>query len=603
MSFREYVPKFDNVNDEFRSLFNDLEDYLKEITGLNPYKDSLIWYLEDAVPGSWSRRLKTIRKERNKVHGNYPDGAMPDARPEWNKFLKELKEEVEKNKGEIVQKLHKIYNERKNKDNKRSSSTQTNYTNKGQGTTKPANVNNGQGEQTQPNTSNKGNGTANTVNAKKVQANQTAKPNPKAELENYKKSKIAIIQKRIDNFETEFVDNSIPHAIRDKLKESANSYLVSMQNAATKDEADGRFDAYQRAFGDLKQHRIYLDWQKEKKESSAIKNKPAKKAPAKKSGNSVVVQNNSNGYNNVVVNNVTYVQADPQTVTNNPAPKSNARLSYYNSRSRGRLLAWLIPLIVVLVLAAGITCMCVFGNWTMWQYVIGAGGGLLLVGLGIGAYFLFNDVLDFEGYLVQILLEAIIIIVNFVLVCIYVMQYNIIFIWLASLTVLSGVALTVAAFANDDDFGWKVAGIASIILSALLFAVGLLVLYGNWKVWQVLIGTGVGFGVFAITMVLCCITINKDEESVDIGVFIGIFVLLVVVAITNGVLFGKYVSQYRVIFTSVSVGAIASSVVATVFAFIRGADWTEYGFIPPIVFIALSVALGLEFGLAYAFIK
>ena len=146
------------------------------------------------------------------------------------------------------------------------------------------------------------------------------------------------------------------------------------------------------------------------------------------------------------------------------------------------ILPWLGGALGIAILIAGAVCLGVFANripWTVWQWIIGAAGGLVACGAG----FLFSLVIGWfleeaigvdGGYLWAIHgVIAAIAIANIVLSFVYGGSYTIIFYWMSGYLLLASVIGTIDSFI-EYEAGAGVFGIADAVVLVGMLAVRIL---------------------------------------------------------------------------------------------------------------------------------
>ena len=491
----------DNYN-EFENLYKRLDNYLKRITGIHSDK-SMVFYLEFVLPAKESSWLTTLRQYRNfHAHNEQVKGINAPVPSEWLEWLQETLDYCEKHEKELVPKLIKAYEKYKHKYNNKNTNKTTN-SQIAQVTVKPLS-----GAKVSPKPSQ---GTKAPVKPSQSagKSNSSNKKNSRETLANYVNSKAGIIQNRINHLDQEFKSKGIPLNIRDRIENSANSYLVNLRSAHTLEEAEIVFKGYQLAFGnDVSNHPIVRKEQlKQYKEShisamnerisqlqpeavptarsyiEQLKNagtkeeaekifetfkKFAKKTAVKKTATIGTHQNDvtfGNGTQSVPQQSSAPSSANPYDSTSSERQPSKLR----------RALVIALPIVLTVALAVGITCLCLFANWTVWQHVIGVTSGLLLLGLGALLAKFSHKKFGWGEHVVPFFIAAIAAITNFVLLCVYTTRYCYIFIWLATCAIISEVVITVVAFAKGGSKVWKILTLSALGVAVLMLGIGLLI--------------------------------------------------------------------------------------------------------------------------------
>ena len=120
---------------------------------------------------------------------------------------------------------------------------------------------------------------------------------------------------------------------------------------------------------------------------------------------------------------------------------------------------------------AGCVCLGLFANWTVWQYIIGALGGLVLFAIAAFVTFILEDECV-EAYKVAPFFALFFAIVNFVLFCIFRGDYKVIFIFISVYCLLALPFLIIYAF-DDVEWGWGIVIIVETLLLVIAFILGL----------------------------------------------------------------------------------------------------------------------------------
>lgn len=130
----------------------------------------------------------------------------------------------------------------------------------------------------------------------------------------------------------------------------------------------------------------------------------------------------------------------------------------------------------ILVIGLFITFACVFNwPWTVWQWLIGIVGGVLLsaILLGIVAWLAEECLADY--YVLGSFVLGVCTLINFILLLIFRGNYKIIFGWFSGFELVVGAILAFAAF-DDCEEGWGGVQIVEILVNIALFVAGLICL-------------------------------------------------------------------------------------------------------------------------------
>ena len=290
-------------------------------------------------------------------------------------------------------------------------------------------------------------------------------------------------------------------------------------------------------------------------------------------------------------------RAQPAPAPAQPYPTT----PHFPAAPRKHLKPFLIALAIILgvgALVAGIVCICLFGNWTVWQYVIGAAGGLILCGVGYGIAYALNEASGYEIELyhsatVLLLLTAI---ANGVLFGVFHEKYLVIFIFISAYCLIAGVVSSIAAFSDvEDGWGWLL--IVETLLIAVQLTLQLLNFYLtiSWTVWQYILGAGGGL---LLAGVGACIAFLLEDGPL-IEWYKTTFVATLIVGIANIVLFGvlqgacHYV--YQIIFIFISAYCLLASLIATICAFDDVEDEWGWALIVEMIVFALALIFELIF--------
>lgn len=118
------------------------------------------------------------------------------------------------------------------------------------------------------------------------------------------------------------------------------------------------------------------------------------------------------------------------------------------------VLWWTVGIGIVVLIIAGIVCLCVFGkyiNWNVWQHIIGSIGGLILfVALFLLAIILDDElILDFK--ISEVVMLPIVAVTNFLLFLFLRENYKVLFIWLSAYAMLWGIILAFFSYTDDEE--------------------------------------------------------------------------------------------------------------------------------------------------------
>ena len=117
---------------------------------------------------------------------------------------------------------------------------------------------------------------------------------------------------------------------------------------------------------------------------------------------------------------------------------------------------------------------CVFNwSWTVWQWLIGIVGGIILSAILIGIVAWFEEECLADYYVLGTFVLGICVLLNFILLLIFKGNYKVIFGWFSGFELIVGAIL---AFVTCDDCeeGWGVAQIVEIVITIILFIVALI---------------------------------------------------------------------------------------------------------------------------------
>lgn len=129
----------------------------------------------------------------------------------------------------------------------------------------------------------------------------------------------------------------------------------------------------------------------------------------------------------------------------------------------------------VIIIAGLVLGLTISGYWTLWQFFIGGLGGLALLGIGIGLAMLASDMFDIEIYQFVPFLVFAVAVANFVLYCIFRVDYRIIFIFVSAYSLIGSGISTYIAF-DDYEAGWGIVQIAEAVIIVAGLVLGLIFL-------------------------------------------------------------------------------------------------------------------------------
>lgn len=160
----------------------------------------------------------------------------------------------------------------------------------------------------------------------------------------------------------------------------------------------------------------------------------------------------------------------PKTVNS----KSNVKPFYYSYRPSHykNVWPWITGVAVGVVIAVIVVCLCLFGrhlNWSSWQHIIGAIGGLMVFAGITSLTYLLDDKVILDYYLTAFISLLCIVVINFMLYCFLHNNYKIIFIWFSGYATIWGGLLAVYSF-DDVEEGWAIVHIIEslVILAAMI---------------------------------------------------------------------------------------------------------------------------------------
>ena len=117
---------------------------------------------------------------------------------------------------------------------------------------------------------------------------------------------------------------------------------------------------------------------------------------------------------------------------------------------------------------------CVFNwSWTVWQWLIGIVGGIILSAILIGIVAWLDEECLADYYVLGTFVLGICVLLNFILLLIFKGNYKVIFGWFSGFEILIGTVLTCVTFSDVED-EWGCAQIVEAILALILFIVALI---------------------------------------------------------------------------------------------------------------------------------
>ena len=117
---------------------------------------------------------------------------------------------------------------------------------------------------------------------------------------------------------------------------------------------------------------------------------------------------------------------------------------------------------------------CVFNwSWTVWQWLIGIVGGIILSAILVGIVAWFEEECFADYYVLGFFVLGICTLINFILLLIFRGNYKIIFGCYSVIELLGGLILVFPTF-DDCEEGWGAAQIVEILVNIVLFVVGLI---------------------------------------------------------------------------------------------------------------------------------
>lgn len=128
----------------------------------------------------------------------------------------------------------------------------------------------------------------------------------------------------------------------------------------------------------------------------------------------------------------------------------------------------------ILAIVLFIVFACVFNwSWTVWQWLIGIVGGIILSAILIGIVAWFEEECLVDYYVLGFFVLGICTLINFILLLIFRGNYKIIFGCYSVIELLGGLVLVFPTF-DDCEKGWGGSQIVEILVNIALFVVGLI---------------------------------------------------------------------------------------------------------------------------------
>lgn len=117
---------------------------------------------------------------------------------------------------------------------------------------------------------------------------------------------------------------------------------------------------------------------------------------------------------------------------------------------------------------------CVFNwSWTVWQWLIGIVGGIILSAILIGIVAWFEEECLADYYVLGTFVLGICVFLNFILLLIFKGNYKVIFGWFSGFELVLGAILAFATF-DDIEEGWGAAQIIEIVLTVIFFIIAMI---------------------------------------------------------------------------------------------------------------------------------
>ena len=129
---------------------------------------------------------------------------------------------------------------------------------------------------------------------------------------------------------------------------------------------------------------------------------------------------------------------------------------------------------VLLAIVLFIVFACVFNwSWTVWQWLIGIVGGIILSAILIGIVAWFEEECLVDYYVLGTFVLGICVLLNLILLLIFKGNYKVIFGWFSGFELIVGAIL---AFVTCDDCedGWGTAQIVEVAITIILFIIAMI---------------------------------------------------------------------------------------------------------------------------------
>ena len=117
---------------------------------------------------------------------------------------------------------------------------------------------------------------------------------------------------------------------------------------------------------------------------------------------------------------------------------------------------------------------CVFNwSWTVWQWLIGIVGGIILSAILVGIVAWFEEECLADYYVLGTFVLGICVLLNFILLLIFKGNYKVIFGWFSGFELIVGAILSFVT-CDDCEDGWGAAQIVEIVIAIILFIVAMI---------------------------------------------------------------------------------------------------------------------------------
>ena len=127
---------------------------------------------------------------------------------------------------------------------------------------------------------------------------------------------------------------------------------------------------------------------------------------------------------------------------------------------------------VLLAIVLFIVFACVFNwSWTVWQWLIGIVGGIILSAILVGIVAWFEEECLADYYVLGTFVLGACVLINFILLLIFRENYKTIFVWFSGFELILGAILVFATF-DDVEEEWGVAQIIEIVLTIIFMVIG-----------------------------------------------------------------------------------------------------------------------------------